>query len=312
MGGNIEVSSQLGQGSIFTFTIRTRPVATPGIDPLRQGYRDCAGKQILIVDDNPTSLAILLHQLTEWGLVPLAATSGTAALDILEQNPAIALLIADRQMPDMDGIQLAQAVKRRDTQLPVLLLTTIGDERPEQLAGLYAASLTKPVKQQLLYTRVFETLQQQKKHEDRTEMNGITPEKSVLPESSANFALAYPWKILLAEDDQINQFVATAILQRFGYQPVIAANGAEATERWMQEGYDLILMDVQMPGTDGMEATRAIRQTNSPQPVIIAMTANALHGDREECLDAGMNDYISKPFDPQELLMLLVKWFPLK
>jgi CheY-like chemotaxis protein len=213
-------------------------------------------------------------------------------------------------MPDMDGIQLAQAAKRRDPQLPVLLLTTIGDERPEQLAGLYAASLTKPVKQQLLYTRVFETLQQQGRHEDRTEMTGITPEKSLLQKSSANFALTYPWKILLAEDDQINQFVATAILQRFGYQPVIATNGAEATERWMQEGYDLILMDVQMPGTDGMEATRAIRQTNSPQPIIIAMTANALHGDREECLDAGMNDYISKPFDPQELLALLVKWFP--
>ena len=302
MGGHIEVSSLLGQGSIFTFTVSTHPV-TPATSPLHQIYGECIGKQVLIVDDNHTSLAIMLAQLTEWGLVPITATSGTATLDILEQNPAVDLLVMEGQMPDMDGMQLAQTVKRRYPQLPILLLTTIGDERPKQMAGLYAASLTKPVKQQLFYTKVFETLRKQEKQ------TGITPERNGMQEFSTSFALAYPWKILLAEDDPINQFVATAILQRIGYQPVIATNGAEATQQWMQDGYDLILMDVQMPGTDGMEATRAIRQTNSPQPIIIAMTANALHGDREECLEAGMNDYISKPFDPQELQALLVKWF---
>ena len=122
-------------------------------------------------------------------------------------------------------------------------------------------------------------------------------------------AESYPWKILLAEDDPINQFVATAILQRLGYNIDVAANGNEASEMWRMNGYDLILMDVQMPEADGMEATRVIRQTAGEQPVIIALTANALHGDREECLAAGMNDYISKPFDPQELLALLQKWY---
>jgi CheY-like chemotaxis protein len=146
------------------------------------------------------------------------------------------------------------------------------------------------------------------------------PEKATIDQPTQKFALTYPWKILLAEDDPINQFVATAILQRFGYQPVVAVNGAEAIEMWTKDHYELILMDVQMPGTDGMEATRTIRQAgaqqannqppNGQQPIIIAMTANALQGDREDCLDAGMNDYISKPFDPQELLALLVKWSP--
>ena len=120
---------------------------------------------------------------------------------------------------------------------------------------------------------------------------------------------AYPWKILLAEDDQINQFVATAILQRLGYNIDVAVNGNEASDMWRKNRYDLILMDVQMPEADGMEATRIIRQTPGEQPVIIALTANALHGDREECLAAGMDDYISKPFDPQELLALLQKWY---
>jgi signal transduction histidine kinase/ligand-binding sensor domain-containing protein len=130
-----------------------------------------------------------------------------------------------------------------------------------------------------------------------------------LENGTAKPAVSYPWKILLAEDDQINQFVATAILKRFGYPVDVAANGNEAAEMWMKNRYDLILMDVQMPEADGMEATRVIRQAAGEQPVIIALTANALHGDREECLAAGMNDYISKPVDPQELLALLQKWY---
>jgi signal transduction histidine kinase/ligand-binding sensor domain-containing protein/DNA-binding response OmpR family regulator len=302
MDGTIDVSSELGRGSIFSFTIRARVGDQPVITWLHKNYDGCAGKQVLIVDDNQTNLTILQNQLEQWRLSPLAAASGAAALELLDRNPAIALVITDMQMSDMDGIQLAQAVNKRNPRLPIILLTSIGDEHPKQYAGLYAASLTKPVKQQLLYTRVFDTLKEQRKE------TGAALEKAGKEQHTEKLAVAYPWKILLAEDDQINQFVATAILQRFGYHPDIAVNGAEATEMWKRNRYDLILMDVQMPGTDGMEATRTIRQTGADQPVIIAMTANALHGDREDCLDAGMNDYISKPFDPQELLALLVKW----
>src|ERR1700754_845551 len=126
---------------------------------------------------------------------------------------------------------------------------------------------------------------------------------------TAKPAESYPWKILLAEDDPINQFVATAILQRLGYNIDLAVNGNEASGMWRKNRYDLILMDVQMPEADGMEATRIIRKPAGQKPVIIALTANALQGDREECLAAGMDDYISKPFDPQELLALLQKWY---
>ncbi len=141
------------------------------------------------------------------------------------------------------------------------------------------------------------------------EPGGKEKQTSTNEKGTTKPAISYPWKILLAEDDQINQFVATAILQRLGYHVDVAVNGNEASEMWKKNGYDLILMDVQMPGTDGMEATRIIRQAAGQQPVIIALTANALQGDREECLAVGMNDYISKPFDPQELLGLLKKWY---
>ena len=140
----------------------------------------------------------------------------------------------------------------------------------------------------------------------RAAVNGVV-DHSVEKEKPA-FAVSYPWKILLAEDDPINQLVATAVLQRLGYHADLVTNGQEAAEMWKNNGHDLILMDVQMPGTDGMEATRMIRETDGRQPVIIALTANALHGDREDCLQAGMDDYICKPFELQELLALLQKW----
>lgn len=299
MGGTIKVSSQPGKGSNFSFTILARPGSQPAARPTYPNYEDCAGKTVLVVDANQTNLTILETQLRQWQLSPLTASSGTEALQMLEQHPAIALVITDMHIPDMDP------------SLPVILLTSIGDDQSRSHPTLYSAFLTKPVKQQLLYTKVFDALKTpQQQFNASQQLNALREptEPTGAGSHPEKFASAYPLKILLAEDDPINIFVATAVLQRFGYQPDTAADGAEAIELWTKNRYDLILMDVQMPGTDGMDATKAIRQSYGSQPVIIAMTANALQGDRQQCLDAGMNDYISKPFDPQELLSLLKKW----
>jgi signal transduction histidine kinase/ligand-binding sensor domain-containing protein/DNA-binding response OmpR family regulator len=302
MGGTIKVSSQPGQGSCFSFTLPARPGSLPTTTRLDKNQEGCEGKWVLIVDDNQTNLTILEAQLKQWRLLALAARSGEEALKLLEQNPAIALVITDRQMPEMDGVQFARAVKERAPNLPVLLLTSMGDDLPKSYAGLFNALLTKPVRQQVLYTKVFDALREQ-----GAPIN-TSSEKPVIDLHPEKFALSYPWKILLAEDDPVNQFVAKAVLQRFGYDPEVAVDGAIAIEMWKKNRYGLILMDVQMPVMDGTDATRVIRQSPGDQPVVIAMTANALQGDKQECLDAGMDDYISKPFDPKDLLSLLKKW----
>jgi len=302
MGGDIVVSSRPGQGSSFSFTIEAQAGAEPADAHDHKRQEGADGQQVLIVDDSQTSRQILKGLLEQWGLVALVAASGKEALRLLDENPAIALLITNMRMPDMDGVELARAVSRRHSRLQMILLSSIGDDHYKRYPGLFAASLTKPVKQQLLYSRVFDALRLPL----RATVNGVVDHGA--EKEKPAFAVSYPWKILLAEDDPINQLVATAVLQRLGYQADLVTNGQEAAEMWKNNGHDLILMDVQMPGTDGMEATRMIRETEGRQPVIIALTANALHGDREDCLQAGMDDYICKPFELQELLALLQKW----
>ncbi|MBS1601951.1 MAG: response regulator, partial [Bacteroidetes bacterium] len=302
MGGDIVVSSRPGEGSSFSFVIEAQAGVQPTVTYVHKRQEGVDGRQVLVVDDSQTNRQILKGLLEQWGLVALVVASGKEALRLLGESPAVALLITDMQMPDMDGVELARAVNRQYPRLKMILLSSIGDDHHKRYPGLFAASLTKPVKQQLLYSRVFDTL----RLPQRAAVNG-TGDPGVEKEKPA-FAVSYPWKILLAEDDPINQLVATAVLQRLGYQADLVTNGQEAAEMWKNKGHDLILMDVQMPGTDGMEATRMIRETGGRQPVIIALTANALLGDREDCLQAGMDDYICKPFELNELLALLEKW----
>ena len=302
MGGSIEVSSQPGHGSTFSFTIQAEAGHEPHIASTQKRYEGFDKSRVLIVDDNQTNLALLRAQLGQWGLVALSASSGEQALKTMEQNPDISLVITDMEMPEMDGIQLGQALRTRYKQLMIILLSSIGDEHYKQYPHLFAAALTKPVKQQLLYTRVFDTLE----HRQKLEIG--KREKVGFEKGPEKFSVSNPLNILLAEDDEINQYVAKAILQKLGYSADVANNGREAEEMWKENKYDLILMDVQMPGADGLEATRAIRNFGGTQPVIIAVTANALHGDREKCLDAGMDDYITKPIDQLKLAVLLKKW----
>jgi CheY-like chemotaxis protein len=182
-----------------------------------------------------------------------------------------------------------------------VLLSSMGDDSSKLYPALFSAVLTKPIKQSLLARQITTLLGDKTK----TALQEINVSKTKLRKE---FAADYPLTILIAEDNPVNQKLAERILNKFGYQPDIVSNGREALSILSAKNYDLVLMDVQMPEIDGLEATRRIRLGSEVQPVIIAMTANAMQGDREMCIDAGMNDYISKPINLDELIALLKKW----
>jgi CheY-like chemotaxis protein len=302
MGGDIQVSSELERGTTFSFTICTKISKEPLINYVNISYDGLEKKRILIVDDNITNLSILKSQLDQWELISLPASSGEEALKIIKEKVPVDLVLTDMHMPDMDGTELAKNIKKLNPQLPIILLSSIGEYDYKENAGLFVSTLTKPIKQKMLFTQIFDTLKNKKKQavDDHTVINPQTALK--------NLARLYPWNILLAEDDAINQFVAKTILSKLGYMADVANNGHEAVQMWERNKYNLILMDMQMPDIDGIEATKNIRRQAGVQPIIIAMTANAMKEDRDKCLDAGMNDYISKPIHQDTLIDLLKKW----
>ncbi|MEO7991301.1 MAG: two-component regulator propeller domain-containing protein [Chryseolinea sp.] len=301
MGGSIAVESEAGMGSSFGFTIKNSVSQESTRQYVNASLTGNEGKHVLVVDDNATNRTILKTQLEQWKLLPILASSGSEALQILTQQ-RFDLVITDMQMPDMDGVQLTNLIKSKHTSLPVILLSSIGDESKKKHPGLFSAVLNKPVKQ-LQFSRVIHSVLS-------PEGKGITIEdqksKQVL---STDFALRYPLRILIAEDNPINQKLAIRVLNKLGYQQIeVAQNGLEAVEKFNESFYDVILMDVQMPEMDGLEATRMIRLKHHLQPVIISMTANAMQGDQEECIKAGMDDYISKPIKLEIVVNLLEKW----
>jgi CheY-like chemotaxis protein len=296
MGGNIEVRSQPGQGSTFTFII---PV-TPSLKITRNQAQHnnmtvLEGKKILVVDDNPTSRLTLLKQMQSWKMLPAGVDSANQALDTLLRGGFEGVLI-DRNMPEMDGIQLARAIRAKYPSIPVILMNPMGNELYKQESGLFSSVLAKPVRQFMLRDHLLDIF-------------SVTVGQPMLTKNlSEDFSQQYPMRILVAEDNLINQKIAIKILTKLGYQPALANNGKEAMEMIGHEHYDMILMDVQMPEMDGLVATRMIRTCLEIQPVIIAMTANVMQGDRDECMQAGMDDYLSKPIDMKELLSQLEKW----
>ena len=298
MGGQITVENSPGHGCTFIFSILTTASHQAASDFVSNKMIGFEGKQILIVDDNITSNTILNNQLEQWKLLPVLATSGKQALEILSQI-SVDLVITDLIMPEMDGIQLSQSIKSHYPKIPVILLNPVNNERYKQHAKLFNAVLSKPVKQHNL----FDTILIELRHKDKSVSgNGATHQ---MPD---NFSEKYPLHILVAEDNPVNQKWIKKILSKIGYKCEIAQNGKVVLERVSHEHFDLILMDVQMPEMDGMEATRMIRVCLETQPVIIAMTANVMQGDREACMQSGMNDYISKPVELNELLNILEKW----
>ncbi|MCB8948176.1 MAG: response regulator [Ardenticatenaceae bacterium] len=307
MGGEIGVESQYDHGSTFYFTITTTalPSSQPRYTP--QALAPLKNKRLLIVDDNQTSCQILRTQTTAWGMLPQTTTSAAEALALLKNGDPFDLAILDMEMPDMDGLTLATEIKNLPVResLPVVLLTPLGKSAQRTTIPSLAAQLTKPIKQHLLFEALLATVSQ-----TATLTEGIAHKI----EFDSQFGHRHPLRILLAEDNQINQKVALRLLKRMGYQADVASDGLEVLEALKAQRYDVVLMDVQMPRLDGVAATEKIRNgwPTNQQPHIIAMTANALSGDREKYLVAGMNDYLSKPVKIQELAAALQKANPLE
>ncbi|MEM7392151.1 MAG: response regulator, partial [Verrucomicrobiota bacterium] len=270
------------------------------------------GSRILVVDDNATNRRIVGLQLTSWGCEMIEAEDGYAALDTLKKQASvdapIQLAIIDHQMPRMDGMTLAEKIKGDPgfKRIPVIMLTSVGGKQKHQkLKDLgIAAYLSKPIKQSMLYDCITTILSHDGEVEMVDEMTVITT--TVLEEGKLNYA----FKILIVEDNEMNQKVTSAILKKLGHGYDIANNGKEALERFFSRTYDLVLMDCQMPVMGGLEATEQIREREpeNERTPIVGMTAMAMQGDRERCLESGMDDYLSKPATPDKLNSMLNKW----
>ncbi|MGE0821421.1 MAG: response regulator [Candidatus Binatia bacterium] len=316
MGGEMGVESQVGVGSTFWWTARLEKQASKAQD-LFPGQKDLQGLRVLVVDDNGTNREILHHQVTAWGMSNDSAEHGTKALQLLymaaaRQRP-YDLAILDMHMPGMDGIELARAIKADQTiaATRLVMLTSVGqygDVEAARQAGI-EAYLTKPVRQSDLYDcliSLIETKHGKLPVASQDFMPLFTSAPPTTPEPQKPLGL----RILLAEDNHVNQEVATNMLEMLGCHVTIANNGQEAVHALAQSNYDLVLMDCQMPEMDGFTATKAIRATEDVEhhTIIIALTANAMEGDQERCLTAGMDDYLSKPFTQEKLRIVLDRW----
>jgi CheY-like chemotaxis protein len=231
-------------------------------------------------------------------MLPVAVITVQEVLDTLSKDKDIGAILTDMYLPDMDGLQLAKTIKDQYPTVQIIGMKYAGDERYGQEPDLFASVLIKPIRQHILRDYILNIFSKtgNDKREDAAKMSGL-------------FAEQYPQNILIAEDNPVNQKIAIKILTSLGYKPALANNGKEAVEMVSHERYDIILMDVQMPDMDGLEATRMIRTCLDVQPVIIAMTANVMQGDRDACMQAGMDDYMSKPIELKELLNQLEKWY---
>ncbi len=315
MGGKIGVESEEGFGSTFRFTLKFE--INNNVDTQNINYQvDLKNKRILIVDDHITNRLILSTLLNSWGAHTLEAPDGPSALDIIHrftsEGVTIDAAIVDMQMPEMDGEELARKIKgdKEAGDMALILMSSsghLGENEKLKNAG-FSACLLKPVRQSQLFDSISMALGQ--KIAPDIDKGVLTqPEKDDNP---AQHERKHHFRILLADDSITNQAVAAAILNKLGYRVDTVINGAEAINALKKNNYHIVLMDCQMPDMDGYETTRRIRKNEdgvkNPEIPVIALTANALKGDREKCLNAGMNDYLSKPIDPLILRDKLERW----
>jgi PAS domain S-box-containing protein len=303
MGGTMWVESEVGKGSAFHFIVKAQAGPTPEPVYARGKHAQLAGKRLLVVDDNAANREVIQRQASSWGMLPRETGSPTEALEWIRRGDPFDAAILDMQMPEMDGVALAQEIRRhRDAHvLPLVMLTSLGRRREDVDAEVdFAAQLTKPIKASQLYEALMSVF--------REISEELAPVEAGVGDGTLSAGQA-PLQILLADDNAVNQKLALALLAKMGYRADVVTNGAEALEALTRRSYDVVLMDVEMPVMDGLEASRRINREwpAGQRPRIIAMTANAMQGDRETCLAAGMDDYLSKPIRREELAAALAR-----
>ncbi|MEO8305831.1 MAG: GAF domain-containing protein [Betaproteobacteria bacterium] len=301
MGGTMWVESAgPGHGSTFFVTLHAQVADMP--QSTRRDYIGAqpglAGKRVLVVDDNATNRRVLALQMAKWGMVPSDTESPAEALRLIGEGEPLDLAVLDMHMPEMDGLTLAQRIRKQGSTLPLVLFTSLGRREAGDTEGLFKAYLAKPLRQSQFFDTLMTLLVQD------AAPRPVAPAK---PSMDPGMAERHPLRILLAEDNVVNQKLAMRLLQQMGYRADLASNGIEAIECVQRQTYDVVLMDVQMPEMDGLEASKEItkRWSANERPRIVAMTANAMQGDREMCIAAGMDDYLTKPIRVDQLVEAL-------
>ncbi|MBV8269486.1 MAG: response regulator, partial [Planctomycetaceae bacterium] len=317
MGGRIWVESEVGRGSTFHFTVRLGVRRNARAAPAAVEPTSVHDLPVLVVDDNATNRRILEEILTKWHMKPKAVADGRAALAEMKRAAAFgepfALVLADAVMPEMDGFTLIEEIKQHPSLDGASLLMLSSADQSRDIARCrqlgVSSYLIKPIKQSELLDAIMTALSTSSVKETRGDLTAggrhIGPRESSVPLQGL--------RILLAEDNAVNQTLAVILLEKKGHTVVVAGNGTEALAAWERQPFDLILMDVQMPGMDGLEVTARIRDQekgSSRHIPIIAMTAHAIKGDREHCLEAGMDGYVSKPIQAKELFQAIADLVP--
>lgn len=322
--GQIDVESESGKGSTFWLKLRLLKEDAEEIAHGQAGAIDLKGTRVLVIDDNATNREVLGHQLEAWQVDYAVAEKPRQGLLLLRQAASegrpFELAIIDKQMPDMDGIQLAYSIQedRAIAETKLVMLSSVGelDDTGQWLMAGITAYLNKPVRQSELYEVLIRVLGGHKHKQSG-------PQPATIADKIKK-ALRFSGSILVAEDNPVNQVLVVEMLENLGCDVTVVENGREVIDAVtptimdpMKSPYDLVLMDCQMPEMDGFEATRKVRQAESHNSMrqripIIALTANAMEGDREHCLQAGMDDYLSKPFTQDQLMDVLERWLPLE
>ncbi len=302
MGGKIWVESRVGEGSTFHFTVEADEAPRPVRPYEAETVALLQGRRVLIVDDNATNRHIARAYVASWGMVAVATGSPREAVEWVRRGDPFDAAILDMHMPELDGLAVAEEIRRYRSpeRLPLILLTSLG--RREEASGgvLFAAHLTKPIRPSQLYDALLDAL-------GEGVPAAVLGEADEAPADEAPVGL----RILVAEDNAVNQRLALLMLGKLGYRGDVVSNGAEALEALERRPYDVVLMDVQMPELDGLEATRRIHERWAlARPRIIAVTAGAMNEERERCLAAGMDDYLSKPIRIEELSAALAALRP--